>query len=153
MTIICLTGCSFLASSAIADKLPASAKPFTSDEVKKLYLGNSTFFGNKAAFYFAQDSSVIGYYDKGYSEGAWTVDANQSCMMTKGTDLKTKISDGKTYKDCWQWFRDAKGKVWTLWSVRYTGKKPPKNDYYTNEINNFKSGDKISAKFHALKGS
>ena len=139
-------------SSSVADKLPKSAKPLTTDEVKAIYSGKSVVWSKTNAFYFSPDGVTKGYNGSYYIDGKWEVKDNIMCMMNQGVDSKTKETDGKTYTDCNTWFKDAKGRLWDIWSTRYDGSKPPKNDYNRDTDKKFKNGDTIDAKYGKLKG-
>lgn len=141
------------ANHAQADKLPKSAKPLSADQVKALYADHTVIQKSGDVMYFAPDGTVKGTYPAGYFTGTWTVKDNEACMMSSGTDSKTKVSDGKVYTDCWKWFKDAKGKHWTMWSVRFDGSKPgKKDDFYSSEYGKLKAGDHASGKFKAMGG-
>lgn len=137
---------------AYADQLPKSAKALTTDEIKILYANHTAVWKPNSMAYFAPDGSVKGIYKNGTYSGTWAVTGNESCMMSQGTDAKTKASVGKTYTDCWQWFRDSKNKYWTLWSKHFDGSKVKKNDYYDGEIKKLRIGDLASAKVDAMNG-
>jgi hypothetical protein len=129
------------ATTAVADKLPKSAKPLTADEIKSIYSNHTAVWKPTNKAYFAQDGKVWGIYDGGTFEGSWNVTGNEGCMMNKSTDAKTKKSDGKTYTDCWTWYRDNKNKYWSLWSKHFDGSPVTKNDYWDGEIKKLKIGD------------
>ena len=149
-TTFCLTTFSgFLAAA----ELPKSAKPAAVDEIKTLYSGKTTLWSKDNSAFFAVDGTVKGVYKGGYFDGKWDVTENEVCMKVQGTDSKTKSSNEKTTTDCWKWYRDAKGRLWTFWSVRYDGSKPSKKDYYTEEVKKLNDGDLVSKRYDKAKGS
>lgn len=146
-SIVVFTGCS------TAAELPKSAKPLSAEEVKEVYSSKTAVWSKDNAAFFASDGSVKGVYGGGYFSGTWDVSDNEVCMRVQGTDAKTKKSDGKTYVDCWKWFRDGKKRAWAIWSVHHDGSTPSKRDYSTEEIEKLKSGDLVTEKYEKAKNS
>jgi hypothetical protein len=140
----------FSGTFVYADQLPKSAKALTTQEIKTLYTNHTVVWKPNNLAFFAPDGSVKGTFKDGTFFGTWAVIGNESCMMNKATNAKTKTSDGKIYTDCWQWFRDSKNKYWTLWSKHFDGSKVEKNGYYDDEIKKLKNGDLATAKISAM---
>ena len=138
-------------SAALADNLPKSAKPMSAGEVRAVYSGKSAVWDDARAF-FAPDGGVIGYNskEKVTFSGSWSVSSNRNCM--KVAWKSTKSADSGKSSDCWQWYKDGK-KIWTLWSTRYDGSKPKKDDYYQGEVKSLKAGDKVSKEYAKLTKS
>jgi hypothetical protein len=143
----------FLATSSMADKLPKSAKPLTAEEITAMYAGHTAKWKGSNAW-FAPDKSIKGLFGKKLDEalyfGTWSVTGNEVCMTNNSEDVKTKKKGGP-FTDCWQWFRDDKKRLWTLWSKHYDGSKVPKNAYYRGEEKILVEGDSVSEKFDKLK--
>jgi hypothetical protein len=127
-------------ASAYATPLPKGSVAFSPSEVKALYSGNSAVWSAKNKAYFAEDSTVQGFNGEYKFTGTWRVNKNESCMTVKVVGDKS----GKSYTDCWSWFRGPDGQAWTRWSVRYDGSKAPKNDYYKDEKTKLKIGNLVS---------
>lgn len=79
--------------------------------------------------------------------GRWSVNNNVVCMKVNWKAIKG--SDKGTSTDCWTWFVQGK-RLYTLWSTRYDGSKPKKNDYYQGENKTLKKGDLASKKIAEL---
>jgi len=96
--------------SAIADTLPKTAVPFSSEELVQLYKGKTVFMKGSDD-YFAPDGSVTGKYGSPKIKplpGKWSVNGNEICV------------DYGSSKDCWKYWKDAK-KAFSQWSVHFDG--------------------------------
>ena len=138
-----------LISPVLADQLPKGAKPVSSAELEKIYAGKTADWSSKVRAYFAPDKTVRGFNLEGevtYT-GRWSVKENAVCMKVNWKAIKG--ADSGTGTDCWTWFFQGK-KLYTLWSTRYDGSKPKKNDYYQGENKTLKNGDLVSKKIAEL---
>lgn len=142
-----------MAQPSLADKLPKNAKPMSTAELKKIYSGNSQVW-DKSQVYFSPDMNTKGVFGRPASHtfsGKWSVNGNKVCMNNKSVDVKTKKSDGKTYTDCWTFYKEG-NKTWSLWSNNYD-KQMTENDYWTKELGTLKKGDKVSKNYQKLVAS
>jgi hypothetical protein len=138
---------------AFADVLPKAAVPLTPEQIKTLYADHSTVWGPKRQAFFSVDGTVKGFSDDNVFSGIWRVANDQICMDAKGTNSKTKKSDGKIYTDCWQW-AIAGGKYWAFYSNSYAKTKFDKvGGWNRSEIKTLKKADLVSAKYAAMGGT
>jgi hypothetical protein len=140
------------AHAALAGKLPKNAVELTAEEVKALYSDHSIKRKDSSA-YFAPDGTMKAVYGKkladGFYSGTWKVEGNEFCFFDSGYDLKSK-KDFKDETNCYKWWK-AGDKYWNLYSVRWDGKKPGKNDYNTTEKVFIVPGDIVGDQFDKLK--
>lgn len=141
-----------LASAAFAGPLPPTAKPMSADAIAKIYSGHTAVF-NISDIYFAPDGTTKGLFGKpkikGTFAGKWSVNGNEICTSSGGTDK----SDPKIYTDCWKWFGDGK-KTYALWSTHYDGSAVDEaNGYNDKEIKNYRPGDRVSKRYAAMGGT
>ena len=92
---------------ALADGNSKTGIPMASTEVRSLYVGNSALWSNSKA-YFMPSGMVVGLYGSPIIEtykGTWSVSGNRMCMSVKTINISSKMSDGKTFTDCWAYYR------------------------------------------------
>jgi hypothetical protein len=142
----------FIATFAVADKLPKGAVPLTPKEIKAVYSDHSADWSAKNKALFAADGSVKGISGDSFFFGKYTIKGNQICMQVQATNSKTKVSDGKIYSDCWEWNKVGKT-YWTLYSKSYDNKPVDRvKGWSKSEIKKLKKGDLVSAKYGAMGG-
>jgi Protein of unknown function (DUF995) len=144
-----IVGLPLCATSALAAKLPKGAVPLTEAEVSALYSNHTAVWAPNAMAYFAEDGTVKGIFPDTAKPGNWTAKNNEFCMNIQGVDAKAKKLDGKTYSDCWQWFKDSKGKFWALYSKKWDNSKVDPTNFNKDEYGHLKAGDLVSAKYIA----
>jgi hypothetical protein len=142
----------FIGTFALADKLPKGAVPLTPNEIKAVYSDHSADWSAKNKALFAADGSVKGIAGDSFFSGKYGMKGNQICMEVQATNSKTKVSDGKTYSDCWEWNKVGKA-YWTFHSKSYDNKPMDRmKGWYKSEIKKLKKGDLVSAKYPAMGG-
>ena len=140
---------SFFQTFALADKLPKSGVPMTGTDVTVLYSDHTAVWSPTAMGYFAADGTMKQLVQGVSKPGTWAVKNNEFCMDIKGVDAATKKLDGKTYKECWQWFKDDKNQTYSLYSKHWDNSKPDMTNYDSKQAKSLKPGDLIGAKFVA----
>lgn len=151
VTFLAAAAATMMAGAAAADPLPADAKPLAAESLAAFYAGKTADWKTSKA-YFAPDGTLKGINTENGASiywGKWTVKGNEVCMVNDWRNTQTGDSGGPA-TDCWKWYVDGSGTFWQLWSVRYTGQKPPRDDYYTGEEKKFRKGDKVSKQFDKL---
>lgn len=146
-SFIILVAIALSVGPSAAEKLPPDAKPMSSQELKAIFAGNSQIW-QKSRVYFAPDMTTKGLYGAPVTHsfsGKWNVKGNTICMNNKSIDVKSKKSDGKTYTDCWKFFKSGK-RVLSLYSNNF-GHKTTENDYWDSELKTLKKGDQISKRY------
>ncbi len=154
--LFCLLAAAAISATPLAaEPLPATATPLSAADVTALYSGNSTEWSNSSAF-FRPDKTVIGVYGENLDEsiywGKWTVTGNEICMRNSWRNVKNGDTGGGA-TDCWMWYETPNGTLYTLWSTRFDGTKPPKDDYYTGEVEALRKGDIVSRQYAKLSKS
>ena len=145
-SLFCICGFS---GGASADKLPKSGVAMSAADVTALYSDHTAVWAATAMAYFAPDGSVK-QLGQGISKpGQWSVKDNEFCMDIQGVDPKTKKLVGKTFKDCWQWFKDDKNHSYSLYSKHWDNAKPDLTNYDSKQAKILKQGDLIGAKYVA----
>ncbi len=135
--------------TALADKLPKSGVAMDSADVTALYSDHTAVWAPTAMGYFAADGTMKQWVQGTSKPGTWSVKNNEFCMDIKGVDAKTKKLDGKTYVECWQWFKDDKKQTYSLYTKHWDNSKPDLTKYDTKAAKNLKPGDLIGAKYVA----
>ena len=139
-----------IASAGLADPLPTTAKPLSSDAVTKLYAGK-TAVGKDSDIFFAPSGIAKGILGKPKAAstlmGTWSVAANEICLYI------FRNKDPTTYRDCYKYWQDG-GHIITLWSSRSDGTAADeKTGYYRGEESKLKPDDLVSGKYDAAGGS
>ena len=149
---ICILFCSAsFGSSALAQKLPKGATALNPAELTNLYSDHTAVWSANAMAYFAADGTMKEFVNDTSKPGIWSVKGNEFCMEIKGVDVKTKKFDGKTYTECWQWYKDNKNAYYDLYSKHWDNAKVDKSNFSTNDIKTLKLGDLIGTKFVPVK--
>ena len=146
VSIFCFIG---ILGAALADKLPKSGAAMDAAELTALYSDHTAVWSASAMSYFAADGTMKQWVQGTSKPGTWTVKSNEFCMNIKGVDAKTKKLDGKTYVECWQWFKDDKKQTYSLYSKHWDDSKPDLTNYDSKAVKALKSGDLIGAKYVA----
>lgn len=133
-------------SAAIADGLPKTATPMSSDAIKRLYSGNTAIW-KYSDLYFKADGSVEGTFGKptitAKIDGTWSVINNEICIYT----FRTK--EPNSFRDCYQYWENGRNII-SLWSIHSDGSPVDQNNgYHGGEDRNLKSGDLVSGKYPA----
>ena len=118
-------------------------------EVTALYSDHTAVWSASAMGYFAADGTMKQWVQGASKPGTWSVKNNEFCMSIKGVDAKTKNFDGKTYVECWQWFKDDKKLTYTLYSKHWDDSKPDLTNYDSKAAKTLKQGDLIGSKYVA----
>ena len=140
----------FPSSAALAETLPTTARPMSSDAVTKLYAGK-TAVGKDSDIFFAQSGIEKGILGKPKATntlmGTWSVADNEICIYV------FRKKDPNTYRDCYKYWQDG-GHIITLWSSHSDGTAvDEKTGYYRGEEGKLKPGDLVSEKYDAAGGS
>ena len=135
-----------MSSPALADALPKTATPMSSEAVTKLFQGNSAIWKDED-IYFAPDGSVKGIFGKPTVKalivGSWSVNDNELCVYT----FRSKEKD--PFRDCYQYWSDKK-RIITLWSMHSDDSAPDQdNGYYFGEEKKLKPGDLVTDRYTA----
>lgn len=136
-----------MVTAAAAEKLPADAKALKATELRNIFIGNSMVWSTSRA-YFSPDTKTKGLFGNPVSHtysGTWSVSGNTVCMNNKSIDVKTGKSDGKTYRDCWKFYKSGK-RTLSLWLNNYD-KQLTENDYWDGELKSLKKGDQVSKQY------
>ena len=136
-------------ASAFADKLPKSGVAMSAADVTALYSDHTAVWGPTALGYFAADDTMKQWVQGASKPGTWTVKNNEFCMEIKGVDTNTKKLNGKTFTECWQWFKDDKNQTYALYSKHWDNSKPDMTNYSSTAAKGLKPGDLIGAKYVA----
>jgi hypothetical protein len=139
-------------SPAYADKLPKNATPLSPADVSALYSDHTAVWSSSAMAYFAADGTMKEFVAGQSKPGSWTVKDNEFCMEIKGVEAKTKKLDGKTYTECWQWYKDSKNQLYSLYSKHWDNSKVDMTDFSKKEIKHLKPGDLVGAKYKPVQG-
>ncbi len=139
-------------SPAFADKLPKNATALSAAEVTALYSDHTAVWGATAMAYFAADGTVKQLVAGTSKPGSWTVKDNEFCMDIKGVDPKTKKLVGKTFTDCWQWYKDSKSVYYDLYSKHWDNAKVDKTNFSKKDIKTLRPGDLVGAKYVPVQG-
>lgn len=135
-----------ICSPALADSLPKTATPMSSQAVQKIYSGNSAIWKDSDV-YFAPDGSLKGIFGKptikALMVGTWSVNGNEICIYT----FRTK--EPNSFRDCYQYWSEGR-RVIALRSIRSDGSAVDQsNGYHVGEEGNLKPGDLVSARYMA----
>jgi Protein of unknown function (DUF995) len=150
MTLMVTTGIlSTAADAKNQGKLPKGAVPLSESESKAVYAGK-TIEWNPALAYWREDGTVIGYYPvkgkEAIGEGTWTVKGNELCytITWRGADKAGKpfVEDA-----CAKFYKAGKA----IWTENSKEEDQYQGDIWKGIEKKLKSGDKVSAKFNALK--
>ncbi|MTH97298.1 DUF995 domain-containing protein [Roseibium sp. RKSG952] len=131
-------------ATALAGKLPDTAKPVSAAELTKIYSNKSTNW-SKSRAYFAPDGAyyIIGKNKNWYGTGKWNVKGNRICARVKWRTVDRKDT-GKAL-NCWTWYKDGRGYVMVH---NKEGRKS--DDYYTSERSKLSRGDKVTRTYYQL---
>jgi len=146
-TLIVLLCATTFTSTTFAEKLPKGATALSAAEVTALYSDHTAVWAPTAMAYFAADGSMKEFVQDLSKPGKWSVKDNEFCMDIQGVDPKSKKLNGKTFTECWQWFKDSKNKLYTLYSKHWDDSKVDKTNFSSKDAENLKPGDLIGAKF------
>lgn len=141
-------------SSSFAEALPKGAKDLTEKEVIELYSGNTMQWDDDNLAYFAPDGNVTSTFSfagsKGYTVGQWKVTGSEICKNTSEWFDVTKKTSGKGSPDCWKWARKG-DTLYSIWSVRFDGKKTEKKSWVKGDNAKIKTGDMATKRIDELK--
>jgi len=146
LSLPCLLIGAAFSSPSLADKLPKSAVTLSPAEVTSLYSDHTAVWAPTAMAYFAADGSVKEVVADTSKPGKWTVSGNEICIAIQGVDAGSKKLDGKTYTDCWQWFKSGRT-YYALYSKHWDNSKVDKKNVNAKEIETLKAGDLVGAKY------
>lgn len=126
-------------------KLPKGATPMATDDVRKVYSGNSVDF-KVAKYYFAPDGSLVGLGNDAFADGSWGVNGNEFCLNSKWHG-KDKASAPSLFDLCYTYFKSGK-KTWTTVTkgeAQYIG------DTNDGELKKIRKGNIIGDKADKMK--
>ena len=120
-------------ANAFADKLPSSAVAMSAADVTAMYSDHTAVWSPTSMQYFAADGTTKQWGQGVSKPGTWAVKDNELCMDIEGVDPKTKKLVGKTFTDCFQWFKDDKKRTYSLYTKHWDNAKPDLSNYDSQE--------------------